>query len=50
MVAVCPYLSRGYVYACKADQQIYIPSIAELEKYCMNEKHMQCPSYCLTRE
>ncbi len=50
MTRACPYLTGNYMPSCKADLQVYIPSIYELEEYCKSVRHTLCPSYCLIDE
>ena len=50
MTRTCPYLTGNYILSCKADLQVYIPSVYELEEYCKSVRHTLCPSYCLIDE
>lgn len=43
----CPYLHGDYRSSCKVDKAVYIPSIGELDEYCKNRRHIQCPFYCI---
>ncbi len=45
----CPYsLKFGIIFgiiSCKAGARPYVPSLGELEAYCGNGKHPDCPLY-----
>jgi hypothetical protein len=41
----CPYLNGGHPLFCRVDQTVYVPSIRELDEYCENRRHTQCPFY-----
>jgi hypothetical protein len=39
----CPHLSGKQVPTCMVDSAVYVPSIAELEEYCLSKKYEECP-------
>lgn len=40
-----PYLSSSKLLSCKANKEMYIPSILELDEYCKKRRHTLCPIY-----
>ncbi len=45
----CLLLQGKYMIFCTAVTEGYIPSTFELDAYCRQEKHKQCPLYCKAR-
>ncbi len=41
----CPYLVKGYLFACTSDEVPYIPSLARLRKFCEKIHHIGCPYF-----
>ncbi len=39
------YLSSSKLLSCKANREVYIPSISELDEYCNQRRHTLCPFY-----
>ncbi len=44
----CPFLQGKRLLACRSLGEIYIPSIIELDEYCMGEACTHCPAYCVS--
>jgi hypothetical protein len=42
----CFLLQGKYMIYCTAVKEGYIPSTAELDEYCRQERHKMCPLYC----
>jgi|GEM_PF-2937601 len=41
----CPFFMIGHYGYCLSKGHPYIPSLAEREQYCLNEKFNQCVSF-----
>ena len=39
----CRQLSGSRILSCAANRFVYIPTLSELEKYCMTSRHDRCP-------
>ncbi len=44
-----PDKSTWSVTVCAAERDAYVPSIAELSRYCYSPAHRECPLYCQAR-
>lgn len=41
--------STWTVSACGADNSLYVPSLAEQNRYCNSGAHRECPLFCQAR-
>ncbi|MEW6001241.1 MAG: hypothetical protein AB1638_01115 [Nitrospirota bacterium] len=41
----CPYYERDYVGVCVAYRSPYVPSLAEIEKFCLKDDFKFCPIF-----
>ena len=41
----CVYLRQWRVSACRANNELYVPSVFQLQEYCKTKWHKKCPFY-----
>lgn len=41
----CPHLMKWVTFLCKADQEVYSPSLFQIEEYCRSTAHKKCPFF-----
>ncbi len=41
----CKHLKKLYIMICRAKKELYVPSVFQLEEYCMAEGHRKCPFF-----
>jgi hypothetical protein len=41
----CPFLEGKRILACRSLGAVYVPSMFELDGYCRQEMHKNCPFY-----
>jgi hypothetical protein len=39
----CPHLKGKKIQTCRGNDNVYVPSIFELEEYCRTAKAVKCP-------
>jgi hypothetical protein len=44
-VIKCPFQSGNYVFFCKANKGVYVPSLHEFQEYCKSNRYKICPLY-----
>jgi hypothetical protein len=43
--AVCNFREGDYLLVCKADKQVYVPTLFEMHAYCQDTQYRICPHY-----
>lgn len=41
----CQYLMKWVISSCNALDELYVPSLFELQEYCYSKDHRKCPFY-----
>ncbi len=45
----CPHLKGKIIQTCRGNENVYVPSIFELEEYCRTAKAVKCPLLLYTK-
>jgi hypothetical protein len=41
----CTFLDGNYLFSCRANKEVYVPSIIEFREYCLGKQYKICPIY-----
>lgn len=41
----CTFLEGNYLLSCKANKEVYVPSIFEFREYCTSKQYKMCPFF-----